>query len=513
MNFAPFAFRQEVATGPAPFNPNNLTDLTFWIDFSNSSFYETSGSNITNVFSLVGGTTGHTLARVNTSNGFYTLTASLSNPSLNSAKVTTRPTSYRASSWNTADNNAIVFGPKTDTTSYPDGSMFIVYNRGTISTAGYLISRYNNSTDRGVQYNLATGSPNTDIIGYDFNSPAYQYYNTNNSANVILGRVNTGTTSTIYTNGIIQVSGAKNDTQARIFRQFHNLGIFGSPTATGDSTPVNTQYCEIIIYNRVLTESEINQVTQYLANKWTITLPTPDIVRNTLTLNYDAGNKNSYLGTGTSWSSAVGNINTFTLTNGPTFSTNNGGTIVFDGTNDYTTRAAQADFEFGTGDFTIECWVRIAANSSTNNDGDRFATLVSAFPTSGAGLASSYNLSIRGNTTTTGIGLSFGCRDASSNSQFATMDYTFSTGVFYQVGITRIGATTNFFVNGQLYAASINITNNITISTRPLNFARLGYSGYLQYLNGTMGIVRIYKGKGLTSSEVLQNYNANSNRI
>lgn len=273
MIFAPFAFRQQaVSAAPPAFNPNDLSNLTFWIDFSDSAFYTTSGTDIINVYSLTGGTTGHSLTRVNASNSYYTLTASLSNPSLNSAKVTARPTTYRASSWSSTDNNAIVFGPKTDTTSYPDGSMFIVYNRGTISTAGYLISRYNGSTDRGVQYQLNTGSPNKDIIGYDFNSPAYQYYGTTSAADVILTRVNNGATSTIYNGSTQQASGNKNDTQNRTTRQFHNLGIYGSPTGTGDTTPVNMQYCEVIIYNRVLDASELSQVWTYLSDKWNISL-------------------------------------------------------------------------------------------------------------------------------------------------------------------------------------------------------------------------------------------------
>lgn len=271
MNFAPFAFEQQAVT--AAFNPNNLSDLTFWIDMSNSNFYTvTGGTVITNIYSIVNGVTGTTLSRVNTSNNHYALAASLSNGALNSAKVTTRPTTYRSNWWNDNDPNHIAFGPKTNTTSYPDGSMFVVMNRGTISTAGYLISRYNNSTDRGVIYNLSTGSPNTDTIGYDYNSPAYQYYNTTATANNILTRVNNGATSTIYKGSSQQATGSKNDTQNLTTRQFHNLGMFGSPTGTGDTTPVNEQYCEIIIYNRVLNSTELNQVWNYLSAKWSISL-------------------------------------------------------------------------------------------------------------------------------------------------------------------------------------------------------------------------------------------------
>jgi hypothetical protein len=372
MIFAPFAFQQQVTSAPA-FNPNNLSGLTFWVDMSNSSFYELSGTNITNIYSLVGGTTGHTLSRVNTSNGFYTLTASTSNGSLNSAKVTSRPTTYRASSWDTADDNAIVFGPKTNTTSFPDGSMFVVYNRGTVSTAGYLISRYNGSTDRGVQYNLATGSPNTDIIGYDFNSPAYQYYNTTASANVILTRVNNGATSTIYTNGVLQTSNAKNDTQNRTTRQFHNLGVYGSPTGTGDSTPVNTQYCEVIIYNRVLTESEINQVTTYLSNKWTIPVTSiSDVTKSNLRLYLNAGNKNSYVGTGTAWNDLSGNAVNLTLTNGPVFNSGNGGYFLFDGTNDFLSNWTYGSSIFSGAEFTYQAVLNYSGKTAYNNIFDTF---------------------------------------------------------------------------------------------------------------------------------------------
>ena len=274
MNFAPFAFQNQVtAVAPPSFNPNDISNLTFWVDMSDSNFYTvTGGTVVTQIFSIVGGVTGETLSRVNTSNNHYTLTASTSNGALNSAKVTARPTTYRSNKWNNGVAADATFGPLTNTTSFPDGSMFIVMNRGTISTAGYIVSRYNGSTDRGVVYNLSTGSPNTDIIGYDFNSPAYQYYNTTGAANHILTRVNNGGTSTIYRGSSQQATGSKNDTQNLTTRQFHNLGIYGSPTGAGDTTPVNEQYCEIIIYNKVLNSTELNQVWDYLSSKWNISL-------------------------------------------------------------------------------------------------------------------------------------------------------------------------------------------------------------------------------------------------
>jgi hypothetical protein len=54
-----------------------------------------------------------------------------------------------------------------------------------------------------------------------------------------------------------------------------------------------------------------------------------------LILYLDAGNINSYTGSGTTWTDLSGSGFNGTLTNGPTFNASNGGSIVFDGTNDF----------------------------------------------------------------------------------------------------------------------------------------------------------------------------------
>jgi hypothetical protein len=61
----------------------------------------------------------------------------------------------------------------------------------------------------------------------------------------------------------------------------------------------------------------------------------PIIVTDGLVLCLDAGNPKSYPGSGTTWSDLSANGNNGTLTNGPTYSSSNGGSIVFDGVNDY----------------------------------------------------------------------------------------------------------------------------------------------------------------------------------
>lgn len=59
------------------------------------------------------------------------------------------------------------------------------------------------------------------------------------------------------------------------------------------------------------------------------------ISTNGLVLHLDAGNSGSYPGSGTTWTDISGSGINGTLTNGPTYSANNGGFIGFDAVNDY----------------------------------------------------------------------------------------------------------------------------------------------------------------------------------
>jgi len=60
-----------------------------------------------------------------------------------------------------------------------------------------------------------------------------------------------------------------------------------------------------------------------------------NIVTSGLVLNLDAAKRDSYPGSGTTWRDISGNGNNGTLTNGPTFNSDNYGSIVFDGVDDY----------------------------------------------------------------------------------------------------------------------------------------------------------------------------------
>ena len=61
----------------------------------------------------------------------------------------------------------------------------------------------------------------------------------------------------------------------------------------------------------------------------------PNIASSGLLLSLDAGNTKSYPGSGTTWTDLAGNGSVGALTNSPTYSSSNGGAIIFNGTNNY----------------------------------------------------------------------------------------------------------------------------------------------------------------------------------
>jgi hypothetical protein len=71
-------------------------------------------------------------------------------------------------------------------------------------------------------------------------------------------------------------------------------------------------------------------------------------------MNLDAGNSASYPGTGTTWTDLTGNGNNGTLVNGPTFDSSNGGSIVFDGTDDFVSISGTRTLSL----FTMICWIK-----------------------------------------------------------------------------------------------------------------------------------------------------------
>jgi hypothetical protein len=87
-----------------------------------------------------------------------------------------------------------------------------------------------------------------------------------------------------------------------------------------------------------------------------------------LVLSLNAGNHASYPGTGTTWTDLSGNGYNGTLLNGVGYTSANGGTLTFDGVDDYVSESSIPDSFWNAGPWTVSAWVNFAAvNRGTDN--------------------------------------------------------------------------------------------------------------------------------------------------
>lgn len=226
------------------------------------------------------------------------------------------------------------------------------------------------------------------------------------------------------------------------------------------------------------------------------------IVTSGLVLNLDAGFTPSYPKSGTTWYDLSANVYNGTLTNGPTYDMADGGSIQFDGTNDYVTLGSSVptNLRIGDGDFTIDFWVYTSGTATyaicgnlndANGDGSYWVIL---------------------NSTYTGLHtVQFGRVGISS--KFGTT--TLPTNAWTNIILSRIGTTMTCYINGASYSTTAtvnNFTGNFNVDYL-LGISKFNSSFSAYPLNGWLAILRIYKGVGLTSTQVLQNYNSTKARF
>ncbi len=96
----------------------------------------------------------------------------------------------------------------------------------------------------------------------------------------------------------------------------------------------------------------------------------PDIITDGLALAVDAGSTRSYPGSGTTTTSLVSS-NIGNLTNGVSFSSDNGGAFVFDGVNDYI--AFDTTLTFSSANLTSVAWVKLDSYPSPQNSSIGFS--------------------------------------------------------------------------------------------------------------------------------------------
>lgn len=238
----------------------------------------------------------------------------------------------------------------------------------------------------------------------------------------------------------------------------------------------------------------------------------PKIITDGLVLCLDAGNPKSYPGSGTNWTDLSRNGNNGTLTNGPTFSTDGVGSIVFDGTNDFVNLGNILD---NLPTMTICTWINV---NSVPVGANTFFGIVKKADDIGAGAGWAFYYTGNGgnnSTTFTLCTMIQGAGGATYNQPWTANVFEKNKWLFCCSRVPSFTATIEMFVNGikqpnGSYSRAGTVTS--TSTSIYVDIARNDASIYGKYGNHKTGNVMIYN-RALSDSEVLQNYNATKGRF
>ena len=213
------------------------------------------------------------------------------------------------------------------------------------------------------------------------------------------------------------------------------------------------------------------------------------VVTTGLQLYLDAGNASSYPGSGTAWTDLSGNSRDGTLTNGPTYSGTNGGSIVFDGSNDY-----------------VQCTGSLTVTAAT------FVTWIKRNGSQGTydGILFSRGTNTTGMNFYTSNQLGYHWNDSSSTYNWSSgLTIPDATWCMIAVSVTSTAATAYLCQTGGTTTA----TNTVNHSSGNLNDIKLAQDDAgNRFFNGNIAIAQLYN-IALSAGQVSTNFEADRARF
>ena len=218
----------------------------------------------------------------------------------------------------------------------------------------------------------------------------------------------------------------------------------------------------------------------------------PSIVRDNLVLYLDAANTKSYPGSGTTWKDISGKGNNGTLTNGPTFDSNNLGSIDFDGTNDHVVLSSPVMTSFSK--VSVFCFIKY-------NDLSHSHKIIDMRDASGDGF-------------------SFSMSSPSGDKLFSSLNSSsivgtkvFSLGEIHSCAVTYDGSTAKLYVDGKEDASkSISETFDLDTSKQSKIAIRSFSTGSATGAEINLYNLYVYS-EALTATQIQQNYMALKGRF
>jgi len=261
------------------------------------------------------------------------------------------------------------------------------------------------------------------------------------------------------------------------------------------------QYQKFIYYNNMGLDLNGNKLNS------TSIGPKGEVVKSIITDNLlvhlDAGNKNSYGGSGTTWTDLSGFGKHGTLNNSPSFNAIAGGALSFNASNTYISLG-----NLGTiGNFqTVEVWFYSTSVTNYLNVCDmNYNTYYPNQGNAGPRLEQSSVATFNSGWAWSG--------NTSNNSiyQGQSTAYTLYANNWYNAIYANNNGTVTAYLNG-VAISSTSSPNGFITTYGDVNIGR-GFSlAGNRYFGGYISIFRIY-GRSLITSEVLQNYNAQKSRF
>jgi hypothetical protein len=235
----------------------------------------------------------------------------------------------------------------------------------------------------------------------------------------------------------------------------------------------------------------------------------PKIVTDGLVLYLDAANSYSYVSGSLKWNDLSRSQTSGSLQNSPGYNSGNGGSIVFDGVDDYVLNSTLTPLI--TNQLTISVWF-FATDVSTDNmivSSENSTTTNSRFILFQdkvafiSGRVNTYTF-IPGDSTTGNIRMEF-----ASNSEVLNQ-WVNITGTFIANSATGLRGYKNGIEdpNSPINASTVNPLSY----NGPLYIGTRNPDSNQRYFDGRIGIVQVYN-RALSASEILQNYNAQKSRF
>jgi hypothetical protein len=223
------------------------------------------------------------------------------------------------------------------------------------------------------------------------------------------------------------------------------------------------------------------------------------IVTENLIYSIDIANPDSYVSGSTLLNNQIENQNTGVITNGVGFDGANGGSLNFDGADDYVELGSIDSTNplslYGQTDFSVEVWI------NSNLTGDDYQRIIdksdAGSSTNGWGVVQRPSnkyiyLFVDGGTVSTYV------------------DSSLTSGIWRNYLWTRKNTSTKLYVNGTLVDTEI-YTRAVPSDTTGMRIGTWNHSTGREY-NGKIANIKIYN-KELSAAEVLQNHNALKNRF